>query len=57
MEALESGKFDTLTDEAWVQLCETVSKDGRSISPNDTAGRQSASVKNPSVAEYSVRTD
>ncbi|MCX5759080.1 MAG: hypothetical protein NTU83_11345 [Candidatus Hydrogenedentes bacterium] len=27
--AVESGEFDTLTDEAWVRLCETVSKDGR----------------------------
>ena len=57
MEALDSGKFDTLTDEAWVQLCETVSKDGRPILPNDGAGRQSASLKNPSLAEYSVHSD
>ncbi len=27
--AVESGEFDALTDEAWVRLCETVSKDGR----------------------------
>jgi hypothetical protein len=26
IEALESGEFDGLTDEAWVQLCESVSK-------------------------------
>ena len=57
IEALESGKFDTLTDEAWVQLCETVSKDGRLIPPDDGTGRQSQSVKNPSHAEYSVQTE
>jgi len=29
LEALESGKFDGLTDEAWVKLCEGISKDGK----------------------------
>lgn len=29
LEALESGKFDGLTDDAWVKLCEGISKDGK----------------------------
>mgnify|MGYP000356756637 CR=1 FL=1 len=29
LEALESGEFDGLTDDAWVKLCEGISKDGK----------------------------